>query len=242
MSHLSHTCKTSLLFAQWLSVFTLAVPLFRFTLQSNGWQAKTTHSENTSPKQPPQTTLLTLQAPGGTKTLHLFYSDLREHICCLNTQSGSRSPLKRLSESREEAAVLEPVLRACFLPLAAPGAQGSQTAPKPFEEPGSCFWYTSPKQRPQTTLPTLQAPGFTKMIHSFCSDLREHVCCPNTQSGSRSPLKRLPELREEAAVLEPVLRACLLPLAAPGAQGSQTAPKPFWGARKPFMEPFCSTI
>ena len=65
---------------------------------------------------------------------------------------------------------------------------------------------------------------------------------PNNQSGTRSPLKRLPESREEAAFLEPVLRACLLPLAAPGAQRSQTTPKPFWGARKQFMEPFSWTI
>ena len=79
---------------------------------SNRWQAKTTHSGNTSPKQPAQTTLPTIQAPGGTKTIHSFCSDLREHICGLNTQSGSRSPLKRLSESLEEAAVLEPDLRA----------------------------------------------------------------------------------------------------------------------------------
>ena len=63
---------------------------------------------------------------------HLFCSDIREHICCLNTQSGSRSRLKRLSESREEAAVLEPVLRACLLPLAAPGAQGSQNGSQAF--------------------------------------------------------------------------------------------------------------
>ena len=90
------------------------------------WQVKTAHSGNTSPKQPPQTTLPTLQAPGGTKMIHSFCSDLREHICCLNTQSSSRSPLKLLSESHEEEVVLEPVLRACLLPLAAPGAQGSQ--------------------------------------------------------------------------------------------------------------------
>ena len=50
---------------------------------------------------------------------------LRVHICGLNTQSGPRSRLKRLSESREKAALLEPVLRACLLPLAAQGAEGS---------------------------------------------------------------------------------------------------------------------
>ena len=99
---------------------------------NNGWLAKTTHSGNTSPKQPPQTTLPALQAPGGTKTIHSFCSDIREHICYLNTQSGSRSPLKRLSESCEEAAVLEPVLeRVCFLwQLQEPRAP--KTDPKPF--------------------------------------------------------------------------------------------------------------
>ena len=56
----------------------------------------------------------------------LFCSILREHICCLNIHSGSKSPLKPLSESHEVAAILEPVLRACLLPLAAPGAKGSQ--------------------------------------------------------------------------------------------------------------------
>ena len=60
----------------------------------------------------------------------LWCREHREHICCLNTGKGSRSPLKRLSESREEAAVLEPVLRACLLPLAAPGAQGTLNGSK----------------------------------------------------------------------------------------------------------------
>ena len=90
-------------------------------------------------------------------------------------------------------------MRAFLLPLAAPGAQGSQNDPSRFGEPGSRFWNTSPKKPPQTTL---QAPGGTKMIHSFCSDLREHICCLNTKSGPRSPLKRLSESREDAAVFE----------------------------------------
>ena len=73
------------------------------------------------------------------------------------------------------------------------------------------------------TCVALQVTGGTKTItrREHC-----HICCPNTQSGPRSPLKRLPESCEEAAVLEPVLRACLLPLAASGAQGSQTVLEP----------------
>ena len=33
--HPSRTCKTSFLFVHWLSMFTLAVPLFRLSLQQN---------------------------------------------------------------------------------------------------------------------------------------------------------------------------------------------------------------
>ena len=69
---------------------------------------KLRNTGNTSPKQPPQTALLfLLKLQVAKKTIRLFCSDLREPICCLNTQSGSRCLLKRLSESREEVAVLE---------------------------------------------------------------------------------------------------------------------------------------
>ena len=101
---------------------------------------------------------------------------------------------------------------------------------------------TSPKQPPQTTLPTLQAPGGTKTIHSFCSYLRQHICCLNTQSGSRSLLKRLSESREEAAVLEPFLRTCLLPLAAQGAQGSLNGSQAILGSQEAVLELFSLTI
>ena len=68
------------------------------------------------------------------------------------------------------------------------------------------------------------------------------MCCLNTQSGSRSPLKRLSESREVAAVLEPVLRACLLPLVAPGAQDSQNGSQAVLGSQEAVLEPFPSTI
>ena len=140
--------------------------------------------------------------------------------------------MKRLSESREIVVVLEPVLRACLLPLVAHGAKGFQNGSQAvWGEPGSRFWNTSPKQQHQTTMSTLQAPGGTKTIHSFCSVLREHICCLNTQSGPRSQLKRLSESREVVAVLEPVLRACLLPLVAP-----KTAPKPFWVSQEAVLD------
>ena len=135
--------------------------------------------------------------------------------------SGSLSHMRK-------AAILEPVMRACLLPLAAPGAQ----APKPLWGARKLFLEHQSKTTASITLLTLQAPGGTKTIHWFYIDLSEHTCCLNTQSGSRSPLKRLSESHEEAAILEPVVRACLLPLAAPRAQ----APKPFWGARKLFLE------
>ena len=90
---------------------------------SNGWQAKTTHSRNS------------------------FCSDLREPICWFNTQSGSRSPLKRISESSEEVAVLEPVLRACLLPY---GGSRSPGLPKWLL---SCFW--EPRSRFRSHFPQL---------------------------------------------------------------------------------------
>ena len=83
------------------------------------WYAK--WWENNRPK--PHCRLYKLQV--AQKRYTRFVAILREHICSLNTQSGSRSPLKRLFESYEEAVILEPFFRACLLPLTAPGAQGS---------------------------------------------------------------------------------------------------------------------
>ena len=186
-----------------------------------------------------------IQAPCGTKRFIRLIAILQSTsaVLVLTLKISPRSPLKRLSESREEAAVLKPVLRACLLPLAAPGAQGSQKRlPIRFGEPRRRFWNTSPKQLPQNTLTNLQAPGSTKTIHSFCSDLSEHICCLNTQIGSRSPLKRLSESRDEAVVLEPVLTACSLSLAAPGAQGSLNGSQAVLGSQEAVLEPFSSTI
>ena len=94
---------------------------------SNGWQSKTTYSGYTSPEQPPQTTMLTLyKLQVAQKRYTRFVAILESTSAFLTLKIGSRSPLKRLSESQDEAAVLEPVSSACLLPLAAPGAQGSQ--------------------------------------------------------------------------------------------------------------------
>ena len=68
------------------------------------------------------------------------------------------------------------------------------------------------------------------------SDLKEPIYCLNTQSGCRSPLKRLSESREEVAVLESFesLFASLWQLQEPRAP--KMALKPFLGARKPFLD------
>ena len=78
--------------------------------------------------------------------IHSFCSNLREPICYPNTQSGSRSPLKQLSESREEVAVLEQVLGACLLPYGVSWSPGlPKRLPSCFWEPGSCFWSCFPR-------------------------------------------------------------------------------------------------
>ena len=113
---------------------------------SNGWQAKTTHSGNTSPKQLPQTTLPTLYKLQVAQKRCSFCSDLREPICCLNAQSGSRSPLNWLFESCEEVAVLELILRACLLPYGSSRSPGlPKWLPSHFWKPGSRFWSRFPR-------------------------------------------------------------------------------------------------
>ena len=69
----------------------------------------------------------------------------KEAACCL-TQSGSSSPWKQLSEPRDAAAVLEPVVRAPLLPR---GGSRSPGPPKQLKsrlwEPGSRFWSRFPR-------------------------------------------------------------------------------------------------
>ena len=71
---------------------------------------------------------------------------------------------------------------------------------------------------------------------------RKEAACCLTQSGSSSPWKQLSEPRDAAAVLEPVVRAPLLPSGGSRSPELQKRLEPFLGARKSFLEPFSSTI
>ena len=71
---------------------------------------------------------------------------------------------------------------------------------------------------------------------------RKEAACCLTQSGSSSPWKQLSEPRDAAAVLEPVVRAPLLPSGGSRSPGPPKRLKPFLGARKPFLELFSSTV
>ena len=192
----------------------------------------------TSPEQLPQTTLLTLQAPGGTKTIHSLCSDLREHICFINTQNRLQKP----TEAALWVTGWSSRFRACFKSLFASfGGSRSPGLPKRlpsrFGDPEAVFG--TPVQnnclKPNCRLYKLQVAQkrytrFVAIIESTSAFLTFKAAPEAHWSGSLSH------------AISSRFRACLCPLAAPEAQGSLNGSQAVLGSQEAVLEPFSSTL